>query len=79
MFGSKILPLTRWDRQLAKDHPRPDFQPLEYMTSGMYLGEIVRLILVDAIQTTGLLGGVVPPSLTELYSLGTETISTIEG
>lgn len=79
MFGSNILPLTRWDRQLSKEHPRPDFQPLEYMTSGMYLGEIVRLILVDAIQTTGLLGGVVPPSLTELYSLGTEIISTIEG
>ncbi|KAM0480804.1 hypothetical protein ACHAPX_003691 [Trichoderma viride] len=79
MFGSKILPLTRWDRQLSKEHPRPDFQPLEYLTSGMYLGEIVRLILVDAIQTTGLMGGVVPSSLTELYSLGTETISTIEG
>ncbi|RFU74137.1 hexokinase-1 [Trichoderma arundinaceum] len=79
MFGTKILPLTRWDRQLLKEHPRPDFQPLEYMTSGMYLGEIVRLILVEAIQTTGLLGGVVPPSLTELYSLGTEIISLIEG
>ncbi|KAM0247344.1 hypothetical protein ACHAQJ_009901 [Trichoderma viride] len=79
MFGSKILPLTRWDRQLLKEHPRPDFQPLEYITGGMYLGEIVRLILVEAIQTTGLLGGVVPPSMTEIYSLGTETISTIEG
>lgn len=79
MFGTKILPLTRWDRQLLKEHPRPDFQPLEYLTSGMYLGEIVRLIIVEAIQTTGLLGGVVPPALTELYSLGTEIISMIEG
>ncbi|KKO97788.1 hexokinase [Trichoderma harzianum] len=79
MFGTKILPLTRWDKQLLKEHPRPDFQPLEYMTSGMYLGEIVRLALVEAIQTTGLLGGIVPPALTELYSLGTEVISLIEG
>ncbi|ETS00754.1 hexokinase-1 [Trichoderma reesei RUT C-30] len=79
MFGGKILPLTRWDLQLLKEHPRPDFQPLEYMTSGMYLGEIVRLIMVEAIQTTGLLGGILPPSLTGLYSLGTEVISLIEG
>ncbi|EHK23849.1 uncharacterized protein TRIVIDRAFT_179290 [Trichoderma virens Gv29-8] len=50
MFGSKILPLTRWDRQLLKEHPRPDFQPLEYMTSGMYLGEIVRDTTTDLSQ-----------------------------
>ncbi|KAK5995178.1 Hexokinase-1 [Cladobotryum mycophilum] len=79
MFGKDILPLTRWDRQLLKEHPRPDFQPLEHMVSGMYLGEIARLIIVEAIHTAGLLGGVVPPSLKELYSLGTDTISMIEG
>ncbi|KAG6010697.1 hypothetical protein E4U21_005196 [Claviceps maximensis] len=78
MFGHNILPLTRWDQALTKQHPRPDFQPLEHLVSGMYLGEIVRLILLEAIEKTGVLGGVVPPSLTGHYSLGTDTLSKIE-
>ncbi|KAJ5005618.1 Hexokinase-1 [Colletotrichum sp. SAR 10_66] len=42
MFGQDILSVTRWDRSLKQGHPRPDFQPLEQMVSGMYLGEMVR-------------------------------------
>lgn len=78
MFGHDILPLTRWDHLLTKDHPRPTFQPLEHLVSGMYLGEVVRLALLEAIETTGILGGIVPSSLKGLYSLGTDTISMIE-
>ncbi|KAG5929053.1 hypothetical protein E4U42_007278 [Claviceps africana] len=78
MFGHNILPLTRWDQALTSHHPRPDFQPLEHLVGGMYLGEIVRLILLEAIEKTGILGGIVPPSLKEHYSLGTDTLSMIE-
>ena len=78
MFGRGILPLTKWDRQLLDGHLRPDFQPLEYMVSGMYLGEVARLALLDAIETTGLFGGVVPPSLTSPYALSSETLSRVE-
>lgn len=78
MFGRGILPRTRWDRALNAAHPKPDFQPLEHLVSGFYLGEMCRLALVEAIDTTGLLGGVVPPSLLLPYSLDTETISLIE-
>jgi hexokinase len=78
MFGNGILPYTRWDRALLATHSRPDFQPLEHFVSGGYLGEISRLILVEGIQTAGLLGGMVPPSLVERYSLETETLSHIE-
>lgn len=78
MFGHGILPLTKWDHALTRKHPRPDFQPLEHLVGGMYLGEIVRLALLEAIETTGLFGGIVPPSLTVGYSLGTDTISMIE-
>lgn len=78
MFGTGILPLTRWDKKLVKEHPRPDFQPLEHMVSGMYLGEIVRLIIIEAIESIGLLGGVLPSSLTTNYTLGTDTLSMIE-
>ncbi|KAK0628907.1 hypothetical protein B0T17DRAFT_588888 [Bombardia bombarda] len=78
MFGKDILPLTRWDKLLSAAHPRPDFQPLEHLVSGYYLGEVCRLVLVEAIGSTGIFGGVVPPSLLVPYSLDTETLSIIE-
>ncbi|KAL2257033.1 hypothetical protein VTK26DRAFT_758 [Humicola hyalothermophila] len=78
MFGKDILPLSKWDKLLKAAHPRPDFQPLEQLVSGYYLGEICRLALVDAIATTGIFGGAVPPSLQVPYSLDTETLSIIE-
>ncbi|UQC73629.1 hexokinase [Colletotrichum lupini] len=80
MFGGGgVLSVTRWDGLLKQGHPRPDFQPLEQMVSGYYLGEVVRFALIEAVRTTGVFGGVVPKSLDEPYSLKSETISTIEG
>lgn len=78
MFGKGILPVTKWDIALNESHLRPNFQPLEHLVSGCYLGEVCRLILLEAIDTTGLFGGVVPPSLLLPYSLDTETLSYIE-
>lgn len=78
MFGKGILPLTRWDSALNAAHLRPDFQPLEHLVSGCYLGEMCRLALLEAIDTTGIFGGVAPPSLLLPYSLDTETMSCIE-
>ncbi|KAI9151733.1 Phosphotransferase [Paramyrothecium foliicola] len=78
MFGHNILPLVKWDRQLLQHLPRPDFQPLEYLVSGMYLGEIGRLALIDAIERTGIFGGVVPPSLLNPFALGTDMLAFLE-
>ncbi|KAL7621922.1 N-acetylglucosamine kinase 1 [Parahypoxylon ruwenzoriense] len=78
MFGKDILPLTRWDELLNTSHPRPEFQPLEHLLSGFYLGEICRLAIVEAVETAGLLGGQLPPSLEKPYSLDTEILSRIE-
>lgn len=77
MFGGGYLPYTKWDKLLLSTHQRPDFQPLEHFVSGGYLGEITRLVLVEGVQTAGLFGGVLPPSLEKCYSLDTETISRI--
>ncbi|KAL2755634.1 hypothetical protein ACRALDRAFT_1071132 [Sodiomyces alcalophilus JCM 7366] len=79
MFGKDVLPVTRWDASLKRGHPRPDFQPLEQMVSGMYMGEIARFALLEAIKTTGLFGGIIPESLNFPYSLGTEIMSLVEG
>ncbi|KAL2266147.1 hypothetical protein VTJ83DRAFT_5499 [Remersonia thermophila] len=79
MFGHGILPLARWDKLLKDAHPRPELQPLEYLVSGYYLGEVCRLVLLEAIPGTGVFGGVVPPSLMTPYALDTETLGIIEG
>jgi hexokinase len=79
MFGGGIFPMTRWDDDLNRHHLRPDYQPLEYMISGRYLGEIVRLIVVEAVQTAGLFKGEIPSSLRDPYSLDTSVAAFIEG
>jgi hexokinase len=79
MFGGNVLPMTRWDDVLNRTHLRPDFQPLEYMITGRYLGEIVRLILAEAVETAGLFGGELPHSMKQPYSLDTAIVAFIEG
>jgi len=78
MFGKGLLPLTRWDVELNAAHERPDFQPLEHLVGGRYLGEVARLVLVDGIQNANVLGGHLPASLEEPYSLDTETLAKIQ-
>ncbi|KAI4948151.1 hypothetical protein J4E91_006145 [Alternaria rosae] len=78
MFGKGVFPTTRWDDQLNDAHMRPDFQPFEHMISGRYIGEIVRLILVEAVQTAGLFSGEIPDQLAEPYTLDTGTIAAME-
>lgn len=38
---------TKWDRELDAACARPGFQPLEYMTGGRYIGELIRIIFFD--------------------------------
>ncbi|KAI9713507.1 MAG: hypothetical protein M1820_000889 [Bogoriella megaspora] len=47
---------TQWDKRLDEQLPQQfqGFQPFEYMTSGRYLGELVRLILYDLISAAGI-------------------------
>ncbi|KAE8155224.1 hypothetical protein BDV25DRAFT_146348 [Aspergillus avenaceus] len=78
MFGGKVLPMTRWDDYLNSTHLRPDYQPLEYMVTGRYLGEIIRLIIVEAVDTAQLFGGELPHSMRDAYSFDTSIVAFIE-
>ena len=78
MFGKNILPTTRWDDYLNLTHMHPDFQPFEHLLSGRYLGEIVRLVLLEAIQSAGLFGGQIPDGLAQPYNLDTSILSAFE-
>ncbi len=51
------LPMTAYDRILDKASLNPGQQILEKMVSGMYLGEIARLVLQGLIKDTNLFNG----------------------
>ena len=78
MFGRKVLPTTKWDEDLNANHKLPDFQPLEYLITGRYLGEILRLIMLEAISIIGLFDGQIPEGLEEPYAFETRTLATFE-
>lgn len=42
-----VLPITKYDKQIDSDSPRPGEQAFEKMSAGLYLGEIYRLIIMD--------------------------------
>ncbi|PVG04187.1 putative glucokinase [Serendipita vermifera] len=46
----QVLPLTRWDNALDRISINPRYQAFEKMISGMYLGEIVRNVLIYLID-----------------------------
>ncbi|KAL1876406.1 hypothetical protein VTK73DRAFT_9345 [Phialemonium thermophilum] len=47
-----VLPNTPWDAQLDKESVNPGFQIFEKRVSGMFLGEILRLVIVDLLNKT---------------------------
>ncbi|KAF2156325.1 actin-like ATPase domain-containing protein [Myriangium duriaei CBS 260.36] len=78
MYGGNVFPSTRWDRYLNNHHMLPDFQPLEQRVSGRYLGEIVRLILLEAIHNGLIFKGIMPEGFEEPYSLCTSILAEFE-
>jgi hexokinase len=45
-----VLPTTPWDKKLDEGTPNPGYQMFEKRVSGMFLGEILRLAIVDMLQ-----------------------------
>ncbi|KAI8827045.1 uncharacterized protein EV422DRAFT_23458 [Fimicolochytrium jonesii] len=75
---ASVLPLTSWDHQLDRGSENPRKQTFEKMISGMYLGEIVRYILIDLISTGELFKGVSSKPLQTPYLFETAYMSRIE-
>ena len=79
MFGKNIFPTTRWDEILNATHILPNYQPFEYLVAGKYVGEIVRLVIVEATQKAGLFDGIVSPSLEiDPYTIDTKDLAFID-
>jgi hexokinase len=66
---------TPWDVALDAASDAPGFQPFEYMTSGRYLGEIVRLVFIDVVSKEA--GVVIPSSLQTKNALPTRFLSEV--
>jgi hexokinase len=66
---------TPWDLTLDANSDAPGFQPFEYMTSGRYLGEIVRLVFVDVASRET--NGKIPPSLQVKNAIPTRFLSEV--
>ncbi|CAK9150591.1 unnamed protein product [Ilex paraguariensis] len=68
-FCSSHLPITEFDASLDAESSNPGSQIFEKLISGMYLGEIVRRVLLKMAQETALFGECVPPKLATPYLL----------
>ncbi|KAL1077048.1 hypothetical protein V6Z11_D10G070700 [Gossypium hirsutum] len=76
-FKSSHLPLTEYDHELDAETLHPGEQIYEKVTSGMYLGEIVRKVLRRMAEEAAFFGDTVPPKLKVPLILGTPIISAM--
>ncbi|KAK3180231.1 hexokinase [Lecanicillium sp. MT-2017a] len=76
----KILPRTKYDISIDEDSPRPGQQAFEKMIAGLYLGEIMRLALVDMHDNhdVNIFEGQDIAALRKAYSLDSSFLSAIE-
>ncbi|KAI4327287.1 hypothetical protein L6164_019766 [Bauhinia variegata] len=68
-FKSSHLPVTQFDASLDAESSNPGTGIFGKLISGMYLGEIVRRVLLTMAQETALFGRNVPPKLMIPYQL----------
>ncbi|MED6184426.1 Hexokinase isoenzyme 2 [Stylosanthes scabra] len=75
---SRCLPLTEFDRAMDAASINPGEQIFEKTISGMYLGEIVRLVLLEMAETGELFGKSVPLNLYTPFILGTPDLCAMQ-
>jgi hexokinase len=73
-----VLPRTRFDARVDRMTGQPFSQLFEKMISGMYLGEIVRLVLLELIDRRCLFDGHSSDKFNEIYTFHTAYMSEIE-
>ncbi|KAF5447733.1 hypothetical protein F2P56_033260 [Juglans regia] len=75
-FWSSHLPRTSYDMDLDADSPNQNDQGFEKMISGMYLGEIVRRVLLRMSQESDIFGAL-PSKLSMPFILSTPMIAAM--
>lgn len=72
------LPLTEFDRGMDAESINPGEQIFEKTISGMYLGEIVRRVLLKMAEAGSLFGSSIPEKLQTPFSLRTPHICAMQ-
>jgi hexokinase len=68
--------MTRWDKTIEATSQPPGFQPMEYMVGGRYMGELVRLIVLEYFTSVlNIPRDILPWHLLETGGLTTEFLS----
>ncbi|KAJ7973780.1 Phosphotransferase [Quillaja saponaria] len=76
-FRSSHLPLTEYDQALDTESLNPGEQIFEKLISGMYLGDIVRRVLLKMAEEADFFGDTVPPKLRVPFVLRTPNMSAM--
>jgi len=76
-FCSAYLPITEYDQELDKESLNPGEQIYEKLTSGMYLGEIVRRVLLKISLQSAIFGNIDHTKLETPFLLRTPHISAM--
>ncbi|KAF3323530.1 hexokinase-2-like protein [Carex littledalei] len=76
-FKSPLLPITEFDEAMDFESLNPGEQIFEKLVSGMYLGEVVRRVLLKVAQEYPIFGDIVPPKLETPFILRTPQMSKI--
>ncbi|KAL2462611.1 Hexokinase-1 [Forsythia ovata] len=76
-FRSLHLPLTEYDHAMDVESLNPGEQIFEKMTSGMYLGEILRRVLLKIAEEAAFFGDEVPAKLKISFILRTPDMSAM--
>ncbi|KAK1268073.1 Hexokinase-2 [Acorus gramineus] len=76
-FCSSHLPITEFDVCLDAEGPNRGEKVYEKLVSGMYLGDIVRRVLLKLAKETALLGNIIPPKLMIPFSLRTPDVASM--
>jgi len=69
------LEKTSYDKKLDASSDRPGEQVLEKMVSGMYIGELARLVIKGLIGKKAIFNGTSSPGLEKAYNFRTEYVS----
>ncbi|KAH9712492.1 putative hexokinase-like 2 protein [Citrus sinensis] len=76
-FSSSSFPVTEFDASLDAESLNPGSMIFEKLVSGMYLGEIVRRVLLRMAKEADLFGDTVPPKLMMPYLLRPPDMATM--
>lgn len=73
-----VLPITKFDKEIDEESPRPGEQAFEKTSAGLYLGEIYRLIIIDLASRNLFFQDQDTQPLQKPYKIDTAFLSALE-